>query len=267
DEAAPEVRRNVSRKSVDILAAQRRVPQTDRHGAYMAGPLGAALDRQGLVGVAYNARLLSVRADMEGGWRGQCAFLPSVLAQAVDYAADQKARVIVLPLQATRPLGKPFEAALLHAVEAGAVVVIAAGNRALAQPDYPGRYAADPRFGGALVAVGATRPNGTLADWSNRAGAASGHYLAAPGEQIFTDCGKASCRRVAGTSFAAAYVAGSLALVMEAHPELSGREALDLLLNSARDRGQPGEDPEYGRGVLDVGRAFAVAQTTPAAQP
>lgn len=40
---------------------------------------------------------------------------------------------------------------------------------------------------------------------------------------------------------------------MEAHPQLSGREALRLLLGSARDGG----DPVYGWGVLDLGKVFA----------
>ncbi|HEY9217588.1 MAG TPA: S8 family serine peptidase, partial [Phenylobacterium sp.] len=143
-DAPREVMRNVSRNSIDILSEQRALPQTDRHGVQMAGPLGSAFDKKGLVGVAYNASLLSVRADMEGGWNGQCAFKPSVIARAVSYAVSQKARIIVLPLQASRPMGKSFETALQSAVESGAVVVMAAGNRAAEEPTYPARYAADP---------------------------------------------------------------------------------------------------------------------------
>jgi subtilisin family serine protease len=168
--------------------------------------------------------------------------------------------VIVLPLQATKPMGGAFEAALQHAVDSGSVLVIAAGNRALERPSYPALYAADPRFAGALVAVGATKPNGELTDWTNRAGSAKAYYLAAPGDKIITDCGKATCRMVSGTSFAAAYVAGALALVMEARPELTGREAVDLVLRSARDRGPTGADSTWGWGFLDVGRMFPTAQ-------
>lgn len=255
-DAPREVMRNVSRNSVDIFGGERSLPPTDRHATYMAGPLGSALDRKGLVGVAYNAELLSVRADFEGGYNGQCAFRPSAIARAVQYAADQQARIIVLPLQATKPMGAAFETALKNAADAGAVIVIAAGNRSAEQPTYPARYAADPRFAGAIVAVGATSAEGELTKWSNRAGETKAWYLAAPGERVVTDCGKKTCRLVSGTSFAASYVAGALALVMEGHPELSGREALALLLKNARDSGDPGADPTYGWGVLDVGRVF-----------
>ncbi len=255
-QAPREVMRNVSRNSVDILAAERTLEPTDRHGSYMAAPLGSALDRKGLVGVAYNVSLLSVRADMEGGYEGKCAFKPSAIARAVTYAADQRARVIVLPLQANKPMGAAFEAALQRAVDAGSVVVIAAGNRAADQPTFPGLYAADPRFAGSLVAVGAAKPSGELTSWSNRAGPTRAWYIAAPGDRIITDCGDKTCRMVSGTSFAAAYVAGALALVMESRPELSGREALALILQNARDTGEPGADPTSGWGVLDVGKVF-----------
>lgn len=256
-QAPREVMRNVSRNSVDIFASERTLEPTDRHGTQMAGPLGSALDRKGLVGVAYNASLLSVRADMEGGFMGQCAFRPAAIAQAVDYAAEQRAQIIVLPLQATKPMGAAFEAALQKAVDAGSVVVIAAGNRAADRPTYPGLYAADPRFAGSVVAVGATKSSGELSSWSNRAGPAKAWYIAAPGERIITDCGEKTCKLVSGTSFAAAYVAGALALVMEARPELTGREALALLLKNARDTGEPGADAATGWGVLDVSKVFA----------
>jgi subtilisin family serine protease len=255
DDAQPEVARNV-RASMDLFAGQRTVADFDRHASYVASPLGSALNGKGLLGVAYNASLLAIRADIDGGHNGECAFKPSDLARAVSYAADRKARIIVLPVQATRPMGAPFEAALAKAVDAGAVLVIAAGNRAGDQPSYPARYAADPRYAGAIVVVGAASMEGVLSRWSNKAGPAQAHYLVAPGENIITDCGEDSCRRVSGTSFAAPYVAGALALVMEAHPDLDGRQAAELLLSAARDAGEPGDDPVYGRGLLDIGKAF-----------
>jgi len=52
-------------------------------------------------------------------------------------------------------------------------------------------------------------------------------------------------------------VAGALALTMEAHPELSGRQTAARVLEAARDAGAPGVDPVYGRGVLDLSRVFA----------
>lgn len=261
-EPQKELNRNLSPRSTDLLAG-RQLVSTDRHGSLVAGPLVSPLNGRGLLGVAYNATMLAIRADIDGGVQGECAFWPSDLGRAIDYAVAQNARVIVLPVQGRKPLGPAFEGALKRASDAGVVTIIAAGNRAGSEPTWPARYAADPRFGGAVVAVGATRPDGSLATWSNKAGAAQARYLVAPGERVVTDCGAKTCQLVSGTSFAAPYVAGALALVMEAYPGLSGIEAAEKLLSSARDVGSPGDDPTFGRGMLDLGGVFGRSPTGP----
>ena len=256
--AQGEVLRNVSRKSTDVVP-DRRLPISDPHGAYTAAPLAAALNGRGMVGVAYNATVLAIRADVEGGLFGRCAFKPSDLARGLDYATAQGVQVVVLPLQHGKPLGAPFEAALKRTVDAGAVVVIAAGNRNGPDPSWPAMYAVDPRFTGAIVVAGATGYYGELTSWSNRAGQVKPWYVAAPGEWVLTDC-KAKCALVSGTSFSTSYVAGGLALMMEAWPQLSGREVAARLLATARDAGDAGVDDVYGRGVLNLGGAFAAAE-------
>jgi len=252
--AQREVLKNVSRRSTDVVAG-RRLPISDPHGAYTAAPLAAALNGRGMVGVAYNATVLAVRADVEGGLNGRCAFKPSDLARGLDYAALQKARVVVLPLQHGKPLGEPFEAALKRVVDGGAVVVIAAGNRNGPDPSWPAMYAIDPRYSGSIVVAGATGYYGAITGWSNRAGQVKAWYIAAPGEWVLTDC-LAKCALVSGTSFSTSYVAGGMALMMEAWPQMSGREIAARMLDRARDAGDAGVDDVYGRGVLDLGRAF-----------
>jgi subtilisin family serine protease len=252
--AQRELLRNVSRKSIDIVG-QRTAPITDFHANYVAGPLASALNGRGMVGVAYNATILAVRADVDGGLDGRCAFKTGDLARALDYAAEQQARIVVLPLQHGRPLGGRFEAALKRVVDGGAVVVIAAGNRTGPDPSWPARYAVDPRYSGSIVVAGATGYYGLITSWSNKAGAVRSWYLAAPGEWVLTDC-QAKCKLVSGTSFSTSYVAGALALMMEAWPQLSGREIVTRVLDTARDAGEVGVDVVYGRGVLDLARVF-----------
>jgi hypothetical protein len=65
-----------------------------------------------------------------------------------------------------------------------------------------------------------------------------------------------------GTSYSAPQIAGAAALLAQAFPNLTGAQIVNLLLTSARDAGDVGTDALYGRGILDIGRAFAPAGTT-----
>lgn len=253
--AQRELMRNISRRSADVVGGRVQA-DLEPHGTWVAAPISAPLNGRGMTGVAYNSTLVSIRADIDGGSDGACAFRPDDLARGLDYAVEQKARIVVLPLQGRKRLGERFEAALERAARSGAVVVIAAGNRDGDEPTWPARYAADPRFAGSIVVAGAASYYGELASWSNRAGSARPYYIAAPGEWVLTNCDR-RCKLVSGTSFSTSYVAGALALVMEAHPNLSGPAAAERLLASARDAGPPGVDPIYGRGMLDLTRAFS----------
>lgn len=252
--AQRDLMRNLSKRSRDVVKA-RSAGVVERHAAYVAGPLASALDGRGMVGVAYNATVLEIRADLDGGLDGACVFKPDDLANALDYAAEQKAKIVVLPMQHPKPLGDRFEAALGRLVESGAVLVIAAGNRNGPNPGWPARYAIDARYEGSIVVAGASSFYGVMTTWSNRAGEVKPWFIAAPGEWVLTDC-QAKCQLVSGTSYSTSYVAGALALMMEAWPGTDGRDLIRRLLAAARDEGPTGVDETYGHGVLDVGRAF-----------
>ncbi|MDB5439921.1 MAG: peptidase and in kexin sedolisin, partial [Caulobacteraceae bacterium] len=65
------------------------------------------------------------------------------------------------------------------------------------------------------------------------------------------------CRLLSGTSFSAPEVAGALALLLQAFPNLTGRQAVDILLRTATDLGANGSDAVYGRGLLNLAAAFS----------
>jgi subtilisin family serine protease len=258
--AQPEVKAQAIEASTDLIAERKQDSRLSRHGGELAGAISAALDGGGLVGVAYGARLLSVRADMDGSCLSQCAFRTTDLARGMEYAVEHGAQIIVLAVSGKHRLSARFEAGRQRAADAGAVVVIAAGNESADDPTWPARYAADPRFSRAVVAVGAATPELTLAKWSNRAGETRARYVAAPGEGLYAGCDAEVCQVVSGTSFAAPYVAGGIALVMESRPGIGAQDAAEILLKAARRPGLGVSEAKLGRGFLDIGGAVEIAR-------
>ncbi|MNE02986.1 Subtilisin DY [compost metagenome] len=232
----------------------------------MASVLAAPFNDYGTVGVAFNSTILSIRADVSDCTKPDATicFRGPDLARALDYAVQNGARVINLSIGGEGPLGSQFEAALQRAVNAGVVFAVAAGNDTGANPEWPGRYASDSRFAGAVIVTGAHDAAQQIAEFSNRAGVSQNAFLSAPGVDLVVDCEGDGCWRVNGTSFASPAVAGALALLLEAFPNLSGRDAVDILLRTGREAGDPGTDVVYGRGLLDIGRAFQPVGTAAA---
>ena len=250
----------VSSQSTDTYASRNMSTGSDPHATFVAGVIGARYNGFGTVGVAYQSTILSVRADTPGSCTStanSCSFDDSALATGITYATSHGARIINLSIGGPGQDTVQFEQALSTAVAAGVVFAISSGNEGAANPDFPAMYATDPRYAGSILAVGATTQAGVLASYSNKAGAAASDYVVAPGDNITTDCDtKGNCFAVSGTSFSAPHVAGALALLLQAFPNLSGKQALALLLQTTDDLGAPGVDPVYGAGLIDLAKAF-----------
>jgi subtilisin family serine protease len=100
----------------------------------------------------------------------------------------------------------------------GAVVVAAAGNDGNARArEYP---AAESAYG--LLAVAASGPDRRLADFSNRG---NWIHLAAPGDAITSSVPDARYGTWSGTSMAAPFVAGTVAMLRGEHPALDAVDA------------------------------------------
>jgi subtilisin family serine protease len=119
------------------------------------------------------------------------------------------------------------------ASDAGALVVCAAGNGARdidVQPAYPASF----RYPN-VISVAATARDGSLTAMSDYGRASVD--IAASGEGILSTAEGGGYERRNGTSMAAATVAGVLALMSAAAPDLSASELRAALLGTARGRG------------------------------
>jgi hypothetical protein len=243
--------------SIDIVSGSAAtLDDVDGHGTAVAGVVAARRNDALAHGVAFDARLLVVRADAPGSCPGACAFDQADVAGATDYAVDQGARVLNYSLGGAGSLDGALGDALERAVQAGRIVVLSAGNDAADDPTFPAIFAGTSGARGRAIAVGALDADGDIADFSNRAGSARSHFLVAPGVQILAPRLGGDAALVSGTSFAAPHVTGAVALLLDAAPFLSTREVVDLLLETATDLGAPGTDEVYGRGLLNLAAAL-----------
>ncbi|MGE5450617.1 MAG: S8 family peptidase [Acidobacteriota bacterium] len=224
------------------------ITDTDGHGTHVAGIVGAPGNSWGMYGVAPGATLLPIKV-FSGGTAPA-----SVVTAGLDYAMSQSARVINLSLGANSPTG---DTGLRRVAAANsAVVVIAAGNNALARPNWPSRYAKESWANGTLISVGAVDLNRKIASFSNRAGDIAQWYIVAPGVDILSSYGTGQ-GYMTGTSMASPAVAGAAALVTGYWPYLRANQVAAILLNTADDLGAPGVDAVYGHGMLNVNRAMS----------
>ncbi|MBW8296424.1 S8 family peptidase [Sphingopyxis sp.] len=277
DEDSPEFAGRISPLSADV-AGTRGINGEGNHGTNVAQVLLGAKNDAGTMGIAYNAGLLVLRADRPGSCAAEnpgteesgCQFPGSAIAAALDRAVTAGARVVNISLGGGDPPGATLRSAVQRATAAGVIIILSAGNEGDTteggnDPNNPGRFAQGMRDagGGLVIIVGSVDENGASSAFSNRAGAYSGSYLAALGEGVCCAYENGALRTednfvflLNGTSFAAPQVAGAVALLAQAFPNLSGQQIVQLLYQSARDAGAAGEDAVFGRGILDIARAF-----------
>lgn len=228
------------------------------HGTYMASLIaghGHGQDgERGIIGVAPEADILSVRVILEDDEPGRRAFgtagrFEDVVARGIRYAVDEGADVINLSIS-KRLATRAERAAVRYAIARGVVLVAAAGNEGDGGPySYP---AALP----GVVSVAATDRRLRRAAFSNRN---SSVLVAAPGVDIM-GAGPGGAYWVGrGTSQATALVSGVAALVRARHPTLSPPLVARALAAGATDLPPGGYDTATGFGVVDAARALAEA--------
>lgn len=192
-----------------------------RYDTQTVSRIAAALD----LAVERGARIAVFGFNLSGLTSLDQALLQEAISrnQAPDVGRDL---LVIAPVGEQRPGGPPYPAAM-----AGVLGVTATMTDGLALQS---------RFTGQLRV-----PQGDFVD------------LAAPGDLILTATADANHGYAlsSGTEFAAGFAAGAAGLVWSVNPSLPASEVERTLLNTARDLGQPGRDPLYGRGLLDATRA------------
>lgn len=258
DLGSPEFTGRIHPSSRDVTGSGRSVQDVDGHGTFVAGVLAAARNNSSIVGIAPETQLAVMRGDRSGTCTTQegCRFTDSSVAAGINAATDAGSKVINLSLGGSSG-SLVLRQAFARAGTQGSILVIGAGNDGRDQIDPLPQSALQNGNRDTIIVVGAASNSRDIASFSNRAGTAANHFILAPGQSIRAFDHTGSEFLVSGTSIAAPTVAGAVALMAQAFPNLTTAQIVDLILRTADDLGAPGPDPIYGRGLLNIGRAFA----------
>jgi subtilisin family serine protease len=214
------------------------------HGTHVAGIVAARRNNRGVVGVAPQSRLLVAKVLGDDGVGSSTA-----VAAGVDWACDSGAHLISMSLGSPQP-DTGLHAAIKRAVAKGVFVITAAGNAGRSDSvNYPARWRE-------TVAVAAVDRNGRLSRFSSRGPQVD---VAAPGQDVLSTYAGGGYAKLSGTSMAAPFVAGIVALLIALHRDACDsrtplRSLADLhehLRRTARDAGPVGHDPGYGWGLIN----------------
>jgi subtilisin len=209
------------------------------HGTHCAGVIGAKAGNA--KGIAPKCKIHSLKVLGHSGMGSNDA-----VAEAVRYATEIKCDIISMSLGSSRP-DDHLHQAIKDAHEAGIIVVCAAGNDG-GSVNFPAAFRE-------TVGVGAVDKSGQVCEFSSRG---KEIVVAAPGADITSTWLANGYATISGTSMAAPFVSGVLALYISAvkrdGEKITHKTVVDALSKTCKDAGAEGHDDVYGWGLLDPHR-------------
>ena len=232
------------------------------HGTHVAGTVAGSNTSGRLIGVAPGAELIIAKSFNSRGNTIDADLLLSMqwMADPDDNPETDDGAHIVNNSWNTEmetsdrvPESDPFCTILPRLKALNVLPVFAAGN------DGPRENTVTPPAACPdSLSVGSTDQEDKISDFSSRGPVRWKNItlnkpdLSAPGKGVYSADLGSRYRTRSGTSMAAPHVAGALAVLKQARPELSVYQLEDLVKASVRDLGTPGYDYQYGHGRLDL---------------
>ncbi|EMO0474913.1 autotransporter outer membrane beta-barrel domain-containing protein [Pluralibacter gergoviae] len=159
----------------------------------------------------------------------------------------------------------------IDAARSGVVTIFAAGNDGnLNNPDaMAGLAYFVPDIAPNWLSVASlqdpqNRGDYSISTFSSRCGYTASFCVSAPGTRVYSSVINGTSledlttgyARYSGTSMAAPHTAGSIAVLMERFPYMTGAQVAEVLKTTATDMGAPGIDPLFGWGMINLGKAI-----------
>ncbi|MBS4536732.1 S8 family serine peptidase [Clostridium sp. D2Q-14] len=246
----------------DYIKGQSTPYDDNGHGTHVSGIIAGEGDgNSNYKGVAEGSALIGLKVLSSSG-RGSMSDCTAALDWCIANKDTYGIDVINMSLGTSGSSDGTDATSLAvnRAVDAGISVVVAAGNSGPAKYTIGSPGAAEKAITiGAMADVGEGGFN--LTDFSSRGPTADERIkpdISAPGYNIMAAKANSSNSYVSysGTSMATPFTAGTVALMLDANPNLTPNEVKNTLMSTSVDMGPDGKDIEYGMGRLDAFEAI-----------
>ncbi|MCA9787507.1 MAG: S8 family serine peptidase [Calditrichaeota bacterium] len=222
------------------------MPGDSSHGTHTSGTAACVTNNAtGVACIAWNPRLLPVRA-------GHASSITAGI-EGIFYAFSSNARVISCSWGGDSY--SYYEQNVIQAaLEAGSLVVAAAGNNGNTLPHYPGAYEG-------VLSVASVNSTDVLASSSTRGAWVD---LTAPGVSIWSTVNNSTYGTKSGTSMATPQVASLCALLSSTQPFYSPAQLREHVIFTCDDIDalNPAHSGELGRGRINARRALTESPAT-----
>lgn len=241
------------------------------HSTHVCGTIAARENGKGVIGVAPKATLITAKVLGDDGSGDSLG-----VARGVSWLVSKGCDIINMSLGG--PYDKNIAAAVRDAVNAGVLVICAAGNEGEVR-DRRGRLVNTVGYPARLpetIAIASYNKLGKLSEYSSRGPEVD---IAFPGENILSCWPGNRYRRISGTSMASPCGAGVAALLLSLQNRLkaAGEVLIDPVTDykslrhrlhaCSQDKGPLGPDEGWGHGILDVPKFLDVKTKLPPVKP
>lgn len=245
-------------KGWNFITQSNDVRTTNSHGTQVSGIISAKTNNaEGIAGIVGGNKKKGVQVIPV--CVGIFAPESSILDDAIIYAVNSGVRIIQLSLSVLKT--DAIEKAIDYAKQKNVLIICASGNDSSNNLSYPSSNEY-------VIAVGGIDRNNRRAPFSNYGNNLS---VVAPGIDIFSTGLNNTYLSSDGTSFAAPQVSGVVALILSVNPDLTAKQAADIIEQTAQKVGGYNyqNDPnhpngtwnyEMGYGLVDAYEAVKTAK-------
>lgn len=226
----------ISFEEFNVLDPDSQIVDDLNHGTPIAGIIGAKGKK--FKGLTDHVKIFDVKVlDSKGQGK-----LENVIA-AINWSIEKKVQIINISFgfdSGSLELEKAVKKALANDI----IIVASAGNQLGLKTDFPARYKG-------VISVNSLNKDKQISNISSQGKV----DFSAPGEEILSISSNGNYELYTGSSFATAFVSGSIASILSQNKQLDIKdELLTTLLHHTVDLGEDGYDKTYGHGVIRLDR-------------